>query len=304
MYSDNIQSIRISIGSRITDLRKKKGLSIPDLAKCISIEKPNGDEKTDKAKEMDLRKIEKPMQYAPYKQSLPDLKVLLQVCNVLGCEIDHLLGKCAETTKPLTDTCHYTGLSPGVVEELHRSHKERLELRDSTLKKSFPDESTSVLPKNVYANPFLEYLILSEHDINNHLFSLVTDERNIQQYGIHKLHLSKSNYDKFRKAFEQAIFSVSLLSKDRIHLMMHLESEHEAIVEYFTKYLQQAFSKRFATIVDLDEWLIKRYEIDHYGICHYLMLEYEQTNRKRIINDEFMMLVESFINGGVTNNDQ
>lgn len=52
-------------------------------------------------------------------KSTPNAEVLSNICVLLDCDADYLLGRINQRTHDLTASQHYTGLSPEALEQLH-----------------------------------------------------------------------------------------------------------------------------------------------------------------------------------------
>lgn len=52
-------------------------------------------------------------------KSTPTAEVLINICNLLDCDADYLLGRIGQRTHDITDAHRYTGLSPKALEQLH-----------------------------------------------------------------------------------------------------------------------------------------------------------------------------------------
>lgn len=52
-------------------------------------------------------------------KSTPSADVLANICELLDCDADYLLGRIGQRTHDITDAHRYTGLSPAALEQLH-----------------------------------------------------------------------------------------------------------------------------------------------------------------------------------------
>lgn len=52
-------------------------------------------------------------------KSTPTAEVLANICDLLGCDADYLLGRIDQRTHDISDAHRYTGLSPTALEQLH-----------------------------------------------------------------------------------------------------------------------------------------------------------------------------------------
>lgn len=52
-------------------------------------------------------------------KSTPTADVLANICELLDCDADYLLGRIGQRTHDITDAHRYTGLSPAALEQLH-----------------------------------------------------------------------------------------------------------------------------------------------------------------------------------------
>lgn len=77
-------------------------------------------------------------------KSEPTATVLANICQLLDCDADYLLGRIDERTHDINDAHQYTGLSSAALEQLHA-------YRESLLKeKNWEDEALSYLSHEYY----------------------------------------------------------------------------------------------------------------------------------------------------------
>lgn len=88
-------------------------------------------------------------------KSTPTADVLANICDLLECDADYLLGRIDERTHDINDALHYTGLSAPALEQLHE-YRENLIKEPDWEEISNLDEKWSFHP---YYQAFALYLI-------------------------------------------------------------------------------------------------------------------------------------------------
>ena len=63
-------------------------------------------------------------------KSTPSADVLANICDLLDCDADYLLGRIDQRTHDINDAHRYTGLSAEALEQLHQYHEDLQEYPD------------------------------------------------------------------------------------------------------------------------------------------------------------------------------
>ncbi len=92
------------VGEIIQEERKKRGLTQEDVAKKLFVSRQT------------ILKWEK-------DESMPDIYKLRDLSDVFNCDIGHLVGEYAETTREINDVCEKTHLSENAIKNLVKYDK-------------------------------------------------------------------------------------------------------------------------------------------------------------------------------------
>lgn len=88
-------------------------------------------------------------------KSTPSADVLANICDLLDCDADYLLGRIGQRTHDINDAHRYTGLSAEALEQLHQYHENLQQHPDSEIIAGM-DERWTLHP---YYKAFALYLI-------------------------------------------------------------------------------------------------------------------------------------------------